>query len=71
MYLDAHLPTKTCEAPRCVCSLYRPAHHTNCLQLLTPTLNIANCHMYMCTAVPAEIQCYIKQWYQHTSEGLS
>ena len=31
MYLDAFLPAKTSEAPRCVCSLYRPAHHTNCL----------------------------------------
>ena len=29
MYLYSHLPTKNCEAPRCVCSLYTPAHHTN------------------------------------------
>ena len=29
MYLDSHLPTKTCEAARCVCSIYRPAHHMN------------------------------------------
>ena len=41
---DAHLPAKTCEAPRCVCSLYTPAHNMNCLQLLTPTLNAAYCH---------------------------
>ena len=44
MYLDAHLPAKTCEAPRCVCSLYTPAHHMNWLQLLTHTLNTAYCH---------------------------
>jgi hypothetical protein len=48
---------------RCACPVYRPAHHRNWLQLLTPTLNTANCHMYMSTAVPAEVQCYITQWY--------
>ena len=71
MYLDSYLPTKTCEAPRCVSSLYRPAHHMNWLQVLTPTVNTANCHMYMSTAVPADAQRYVTQWYQHTPEGIS
>jgi len=69
-YLDAHLPAKTCEAPKCVCPFYTPAHQRNCLQLLTPTLNIANCHTYMSTVIPAEVQCYITQWYHYTREGL-
>jgi hypothetical protein len=55
---------------RCACSLYRPAHHRNWLQLLTPILNTANCHMYMSTAAPAEVQCYITQWYHYTPEGI-
>ena len=65
------LPVKTREAARCVCSLYRTAHHMNWLQLLTPTLNITNCHMYMSTVVPAGVQCYITQWYRYTPEGIS
>jgi hypothetical protein len=71
MYLDAHLPAKTCEDPRCVCPFYRPAHHTKWLQLLTPTLNIASCHMYVSTVIPADIQCYITQWYHYTPEWIS
>ena len=71
MYWDAHLPAKTCEAPKCVCSLYTPAHQTNWLQLLTPTLNIASSHMYVSTVIPAEVQCYITQWYHYKPEGSS
>jgi len=49
MFLNSHLPTKTCEVPRCVCSLYRPAHHTNWLQLLTPfTERSQLAHVHTC-----------------------
>jgi len=65
------LPAKNCEAPRCVCTFYRPAHHMNWPQVLTPTLNITKYHMYMSTVVPAEVKCYITRWYCCTPEGIS
>ena len=64
------LPAKNCESPRCVCTFYRPAHHMNWTQVLTPTLNITKYHMYMSTVVPAEVKCYITQWYCCTPEGI-
>jgi len=45
------LSVKPRDTQKCVCLFYRPAHHMNWLQLLTPTLNITNCHMYMSTVV--------------------
>jgi hypothetical protein len=63
------LSVKPCDTRRYVCPFYRTAHHMKWLQLLTPTLNITNCHIYMSTAVPADAQCYVTQWYHNTPEG--
>jgi len=65
------LTVKPCVTPQCICPFYTPAHHMNWLQLLTPTLNITNCHMYMSTVVPADAQCYVTQCHQYTPECLS
>jgi len=67
--LNVHLTVKTSEAPRCVCSVYTPAHHMYWLQLLTPTLNIASCHMHMSTVTPAVVQCYVTQCYHCIADG--
>ena len=58
------LSVKPCDTPRYVFLFYRPAHHRNWLQLLTPTLNITNCHMYMSKVLPAGALCYVTQCHQ-------
>jgi len=65
------LSVKPCDTPRCVCLFYRPAHHRNWLQLLTPTLNITYCHLYMSKVVPADLLCYVTHCLQCTTECLS
>ena len=54
-------------------SVHSTDQHTtrNDCSWLAPTLNITNCHMYMCKVVPADAQCYVTQCHHCTPEGLS